>query len=233
MKLLTFSNPKTLKGQKKGWRTAILHLSPAEESLAHGGLKTCPYSTPGCREACLNTAGRGGIPDKKSFPFRNRIHRARVQRTIFFRKERHLFLTQLYREIEREARKGGKLAIRLNGTSDLAWERIEHEGASMMDHFPEVTFYDYTKNFTRACAKRYDLTFSRGESTPNTIVKGLLGKEVNVAVVFDNVPKKWLGVPVINGDETDLRFLDPKGVIVGLKAKGRAKADTTGFVVRV
>jgi hypothetical protein len=58
-----------------------------------------------------------------------------------------------------------------------------------------------------------------------------ISKNMNVTVVFNKIPESYKGKPVYNADDTDLRFLDPKGVVLGLKAKGRAKKDTTGFVV--
>lgn len=132
-----------------------------------------------------------------------------------------------------------KLAIRLNGTSDICYENIiVDDNKNIFELFPEVTFYDYTKDYTRRDAlkgkwKNYHLTFSRSESKKNhTKALELLEQGVNVAVVFDKLPKKFAKVTVINGDETDLRFLDKKNKVVGLVAKGKAKKDTSGFVIK-
>ena len=110
----------------------------------------------------------------------------------------------------------------------------------MLERFDNVQFYDYTKSVKRArqhasgqMPSNYHLTFSRSENTPDDLVIELVQSGQNVAVVFDEVPDTWLGLPVINGDEHDLRFIDPVGVIVGLVAKGQAKKDTAGFVVRL
>ena len=107
-----------------------------------------------------------------------------------------------------------------------------------MEMFPDVQFYDYTKHFNRMrkyvrgeMPKNYHLTYSRSECNQKLveIISELGG---NIATVFRNeLPKTWLGKEVINGDETDLRFLDGKNKIVGLIEKGRAKKDETGFVV--
>jgi hypothetical protein len=127
-------------------------------------------------------------------------------------------------------------AIRLNGTSDIEWTRM-----GIMEEFPDVQFYDYTKvlnRLTKERPKNYHLTFSKNEANEAECVEALkLG--VNVAVVFDtkkgqSLPENWNGYPVYDGDDTDVRFLDPKdGYVIGLRAKGKARKDTTGFVVKV
>ena len=133
-----------------------------------------------------------------------------------------------------KAEKQGLIPVfRLNGTSDLAWEKYEvANGKNIFQMFPEVQFYDYTKINNRKVSHipNYHLTFSKADGN-DMDTRIAMSNGMNVAVVFKNVPETYLGRPVINGDETDLRFLDPKGVIVGLKAKGKAKKDTTGFVV--
>jgi hypothetical protein len=123
--------------------------------------------------------------------------------------------------------------VRLNGTSDILWER--ESKPPVMDLFPKVRFYDYTKaplELRKDRPPRYHLTFSRGAYTSDTEIARILATGVNVAVVFaPSVPKAWKGFRVIDGDKSDLRFLDPKGVIVGLEAKGKARKDRSGFVV--
>lgn len=243
--LLTVGNPKTAKGEGLGYLTAIMHLAP--HTVA--GFNVCGYASKGCAAACLNTAGRGGIGlDENGL---NVIQAARIQRTRLFRRDREAFLAQLVREIKahakRSAKHGLKPAVRLNGTSDLPWERFpvtrgQTSYPNVMQAFPEVTFYDYTK---WPIAKRrtelspgYSLTLSLCEDNDGRAAEALRSG-FNVAAVFNvaksgDLPETFtIGgetARVIDGDTHDLRFLDPKGVIVGLRAKGRAKRDESGFV---
>jgi len=225
MKLLSTGNPKLLKGEKKGYMSFVLHLAPATLS----GKETCPKRTAGCTAACLNTAGRGGMFKKGEST--NAIQQARIRKTKMFFEHREEFLKQLEADIRlgiKQAEKKGMIpAFRLNGTSDLSWEKY-----GIIEKFPTVQFYDYTKVNNRKVShlSNYHLTFSKADG--NDIDARLAASNgMNVAVVFKDVPDNYMGRTVINGDETDLRFLDPKGVIVGLKAKGKAKKDTSGFVV--
>jgi len=232
VQLLTTGNPKIAKGEGLGYLTSILHLAPANLS----GHNVCPMASVGCKAACLNTAGRGGIFRKGETT--NVIQKARIARTNFFFQDRPAFMRQLVKEIRsaiRKAEKNGLTAVfRLNGTSDLRWETVPVEGhLNVMAMFPTIQFYDYTKlPNRRGIPSNYHLTFSRSEENdaliPNVITRG-----TSVAVVFNGktLPESYLGFPVVNGDTTDLRFLDPRGVIVGLKAKGKAKKDASGFVV--
>ena len=224
MKLLSTGNPKLMKGEKKGYLSFVLHLSPADVS----GYETCPKRTEGCTAACLNTAGRGGMFKPGGT---NTIQEARKRKTRMFFEQRDEFLVALEADIRKgikQAEKKGMIpAFRLNGTSDIAWEKY-----GIIEKFPEVQFYDYTKMRNRKVGhlKNYHITCSKADGN-DMDVRLALSNGMNVAAVFHKVPETYLGRPVINGDETDLRFLDPKGVIVGLKAKGKAKKDTTGFVV--
>jgi len=231
MSLLTVGNPKLMKGEKKGYLSFVLHLAPANLS----GKEVCPKRTAGCTAACLNTAGRGGI--MKAGETTNKIQQARLRRTLAFFEDRRAFLNQLTVDIIKakvSAEKKGLIPVfRLNGTSDLAWEKYEvANNKNIFQMFPDVQFYDYTKVLGRKVGdiKNYHLTFSNADGNINDV---LAAKQagLNIAAVFKQLPEKYLGLPVINGDETDLRFLDPKNVIVGLKAKGKAKKDTTGFVI--
>ena len=132
------------------------------------------------------------------------------------------------------SKKGFVPVFRLNGTSDLSWEKYTVNGQNIFELFPDVQFYDYTKVLGRKISqyKNYHLTFSNAESNMLDVLEALK-QGMNVATVFDKLPEVWRGRTVINADESDLRFLDPKGVICGLKAKGRAKKDTSGFVIRM
>lgn len=231
MSLLTVGNPKLMKGEKKGYLSFVLHFAPADLS----GKEVCPKRTAGCTAACLNTAGRGGIMKKGETT--NIIQQARLRRTKEFIADRRAFLNQLTVDIikaKTSAEKKGLIPVfRLNGTSDIAWEKYEvANGKNIFQMFPDVQFYDYTKVNNRKVShiNNYHLTFSKADGN-DMDVRIALQAGMNVAAVFREVPDTYLGRTVINGDETDLRFLDSKGVIVGLKAKGRAKKDTTGFVI--
>jgi len=231
MALLTVGNPKLLKGQKKGYLSSVLHLAPADLS----GKNTCPKATAGCKAACLNTAGRGGIFKKGEST--NVIQQARIRKTKMFFEDRRAFLNELTVEIVKTIKSAEKKNLipvfRLNGTSDIAWEKYEvANGKNIFQMFPDVQFYDYTKIVGRKVKHipNYHLTFSKADGN-DMDVRLAASNGMNVAAVFHKLPETYIGRPVINGDETDLRFLDPKGVIVGLKAKGKAKKDTSGFVI--
>jgi hypothetical protein len=235
MKLFTTGNPKLMKGEKKGYLSFVLHLAPANLS----GYETCPKRTAGCTSACLNTAGRGGIFKKGEST--NVIQQARIRKTKQFFESRDVFMFDLVRDIKNAIKQAEKKdlipAFRLNGTSDIAFEKYEvkRDGTTyknVFEAFPEVQFYDYTKMRNRKVTqlKNYHLTFSKADGN-DMDVRLAASNGMNIAAVFKELPETYIGRPVINGDDTDLRFLDPKGVIVGLKAKGKAKKDTSGFVV--
>ena len=225
MTLLTVdSDSKTPKGKRYGYLTGVLYLAPASLS----GKNLCPGSSAGCRAACLYSAGRARI-------FQS-INEARLKRSKLFLENREAFMVQLMGEISKlevSARKKGlKPAVRLGGTSDIDWTTIQIFGKTVFEHFPKVRFYDYSKVARRFWANRfknYHLTFSLSENNEKS-ARNLLDSGFNVAVVFHKKPKTFMGKRVIDGDLHDLRFLDKKGVIVGLKAKGKARKDTTNFV---
>ena len=223
---------KTIKGLGKGYLTGILYLAPHKLS----GFQVCSMASPNCIKVCLNTSGMGGV-------FRS-IQDARIAKTQWYFKNRAGFMAALVTDLDRLERKAARDGLtpcaRLNGTSDILWERVPCERggkayASVMEAFPSITFYDYTKH---APAKRavlpdnYSLVFSldeRAESTDRATLA--LAAGMNVAAVFRKaLPSTYLGAPVVVGDESDLRFLDARGVVVGLTAKGKAKSDKSGFV---
>ena len=236
MALLTIANDaKTIKGEKRGVMTGIQYLAPYKES----GYNMCPSASQGCIQSCLYTAGRGKM---------STVQYARLRRTRMFMEDRENYLKHLAKEIDKlwrkATRKGMLAAVRLNGTSDYPWETT-----GIMDDFPHVYFYDYTKVPKRAylygqgkLPKNYHLTFSRSESNMSDCWVAL-SNGCNVSFVFKKVPEHyiwgprsaWCHVPikyeVIDGDKDDLRFLDERNVIVGLKAKGEARNDTSGFVL--
>jgi len=224
-KLLSFNNYKILKSKEVGYLGAILHLAPFNLS----GINICPQASKGCIAGCLNTAGRGQM---------NSVQKSRINRTNYFRYDRQKFLEQLDAEITKYKKyahnKGYKFCVRLNGTSDLSFEKFKiKDNKNIMELHPEIPFYDYTKNYLRfknKLPKNYYLTFSKSESNTH-IVNDLLKTKTNIAVVFKKLPKKYMGRKVIDGDINDLRFLDKQNSIVGLLAKGKAKKDISGFVV--
>ena len=232
--LLSFNNPKTSRSTQFGYYTAILHLSPWKVS---GLGNTCPKASEGCRVACLNTSGHGGMFVEGGT---NSVQQARLRRTELFFNNRDMFMSVLAFDIataQREAdRMGLKLAVRLNGTSDLSWEKYRVPGTKshIFDMYPDVQFYDYTKVLGRKVSEisNYHLTFSRSESNQRDVVRAI-SEGMNVAAVFKERPDYWSGLPVIDGDTHDLRFLDPAGVVVGLKPKGRGRRDTSGFVIPI
>jgi hypothetical protein len=227
-------DPKTRKGEKKGFLTGILYLSPARVS----GHNVCPNSTTGCRAACINTAGYGGIF--------NTIQIARKRKTEMFYKEKDKFFFLLQKDIDKLRRVSEKRnlipCVRLNGTSDLAHEKI---APYLFENNRDIKFYDYTKSERRyqdfldnRLPKNYHLTLSSHENMALETIDEYITHGGKVTVVFSTpkskeLPKKWKGHKVYDGDTSDLRFLDPKGFIIGLKAKGKARKDTTGFVVQV
>jgi hypothetical protein len=225
MYLLSTSNYKTEKGEKLGVLTGILSLAPA----AISGYEVCPRRSEGCTKSCLYTAGHGAF---------STVQKARIERTKLFFEKRDAFLHLLKQDIKfiiRKAKKNNMIpAIRLNGTSDIEWTRF-----GLMDEFFDVQFYDYTKVLNRLekeMPKNYHITFSKNEQN-ETECEIALNLGINVAVVFDtkkgkDLPIEWKGFPVYDGDSSDVRFLDPKGHVIGLMAKGQAKKDETGFVIK-
>lgn len=221
------NNAKTIKSDAGGeYLTAILYLAPAKTS----GYQACPSATTGCKASCLFTAGHGAFP---------KIQQARTNKTKLFFEQREMFRAKLYKEFVAFSKKcdslGVKPAVRLNGTSDIYWPDKFPE---LFSDFPDFVHYAYTKEekvmrkfMEGKCPPNYYVTFSRSEKNWE-FCKEVLKSKFTVATVFDSVPKKYEGFKVFDADETDLRFLDPKGQIAGLKAKGKAKKDTTGFVVR-
>ena len=233
MNLLSIGNDsKTVKGEKLGYLTGVQYLAPSNVS---GVINTCPNASNGCREACLFTAGRAGV-------FKM-INEARINRTVLFTNDITAYFDTLTKNITALINKATKNnlvpTVRLNGTSDIAWENYKRlDGKNVFEAFPHIQFYDYTKSFKRMMVylngkmpSNYHLTFSRSESNDAQCIE-VLKNGGNVAVVFEKtLPSNYLGYNVVNGDLSDLRFSDEKNVIVGLKSKGKARNDTSGFMV--
>lgn len=237
--LLTKNNAKTKKGEKYGFTTYIQYMSPHKQNSL--GKNVCPNASEGCAKACLFKSGFGGIYTS--------VEQGRINRTEFFLNDKDAYLQYLKKEIERakkrHEKKGEKICIRLNGTSDLPFESILLEGQSIMEHFSDIQFYDYTKSPKRMKAylngempANYQLTFSRSEVNDKDAME-VLSNGGNVAMVFNELPAEYNGFKVINGDESDLRFLDEENVIVGLKYKklnggmDNEVAFTSGFAITI
>jgi hypothetical protein len=234
MQLLTIGDgsAKLAKSDAAGtqYLSAICYLAPHKVA---GFGNVCPNASAGCIAACLNTAGRG---------IYQKTQDARIARTKLWFEDRDTFKSQMTKEIHSFVKKctavGKVAAVRLNGTSDIPWEK---QWPDLFELFPQVQFYDYTKNVKRMLAwakgempANYHLTFSRSEVNEDKC-REVLKAGGNVAVVFstDIFPSTYLGRPVFDADEDDLRFLDAKGTIQALKAKGKAKKDLSGFVVKL
>jgi hypothetical protein len=230
--LLTTDNAKTIKGEDLGYKTLICYMSPHKQNTF--GRNLCPKATAGCMASCLFTAGRGRFSTTKI---------CRLRKSEFFLSNKDLFMELLVTEITKAVRnkKDKQICVRLNGTTDVPFENIKvGKFENIMSMFPDVQFYDYTKVFARLkkeLPKNYHLTFSRAETETNH-KESLLALQMgfNVAVVFNvkdetELPTTYMGFKVINGDMHDLTFLHDKNTIIGLKAKGMAKKDTSGFVV--
>lgn len=229
MKLLTIENAKTSKGTKLGYLTGILYLAP-HNIAGYGSI--CKASSSGCRASCLYTAGRGAFKS---------IQQSRIIKTIHLMENRLGFIDQLQNDINSLIRKAYKLglrpAVRLNGTSDLNWQLIAPD---LFKNNLDVQFYDYTKHLERnSIFANYDLSYSLSESwtlDPDYCSKDqqqrLSDSDKRLVVVFNKLPKYYMGREVISGDNHDLRFLDRNDVVIGLIPKGKAKKDKTGFVER-
>jgi hypothetical protein len=218
------------KTAKNNLETFIMYLAPFTLS----GINVCQKATIGCIKACLFLAGMGVYSN---------VIAARINKTLFYKEDRTQFCTQLYNELlklsNKATKQGTKIAIRLNGTSDLDFIGIikNRLNVNILD-LPGLIFYDYTKILGKALkyknVQNYVVTFSRSEDNWNDCINALTNG-INVAVVFDNkqsLPNTFLGFNVIDGDKSDDLMISNKGIILGLKAKGKAKKDTTGFVVR-
>jgi hypothetical protein len=234
IKLLTFdSNTKLIKSAEKISRVKIGSLSLAQGDLS--GHEVCAHRTAGCTGICVGSCGLSSVFTS--------IMEARIQKTRLFFSDRRGFLDQLHHELRLFARRckrsGQSPVMRLNCFSDLPWESI---APRLFDH--AITYYDYTKGLKRyrrflsgRFPSNYHLTYSRSERTPDELIRSLINRGGNVAVVLplkktSTYPQQYRGMPAVSGDEHDLRYLDPPGRIVILRAKGGIGKDTTGFVDR-
>lgn len=227
--ILGTASAKTVKGEKLGFLTAIVYLVPDDTICSMAKLA-------GCMNPCLATAGRGAFL---------KIQKQRQAKTDFFKADQQAFMLSVAADIwtlERTAAKRGMTPlVRLNGTSDICYENIaaNQVGMNIFQMFPEVQFYDYTKHPSRNIAGKtpgnYDLTYSFSGITPIKITrKGMANPDnARVAVVFhkrSDIPETFQSMPVVDGDDTDVRHIEPTGVVVALYSKGRGKKDFSGFV---
>ena len=246
------SDYKTSKGTKKGYLTGILYLSPAKES----GKNFCASASAGCIASCLNTAGRGAFNSVQKARYNKSRYFIENKDGFIFDLVKSIIRLKI-----KAKNKNLMPVVRLNGTSDLLFENIKinisillndkyilnnidklninvlnNDNCNIFDLFSNITFYDYTKHNIKQRKKalnisNYHLTFSRSENNENIALSYLLNGYNSAFVFSGKLPKKYKGFTVFNGDDTDLRFLDPKNVIIGLLAKGKAKKDNSGFVI--
>lgn len=211
------TSSKIAKGLKYDEMTYILYLAPAKMS----GYEVCPMRSKECTKACNNESGQNRMDIHK-----NTINKARITKTKLFFENRPFFMGWLVDEIRSAQRKavaaGKHFSVRLNGTSDLSPEQFNLDGKNILELFPDVQFYDYTKVFKRIQLSKkysnYDLTFSfSGTNIGESLLA--LEQEIRVAVVFEEMPAQYWGVPVVDGDLYDMRYQDPKKVVIGLKFK--------------
>jgi hypothetical protein len=242
--ILSTNNSKTIKGEKLGYTTYIMYLSPFTQNTK--GINLCSHASAGCAKACLFSSGAARF---------NHVQQGKKNKTEWFLDNRIEFLEKLDAEITKIENKAKHQTsenipvIRLNGTSDITFEKFKiRDGKNIFELHPTIQFYDYTKNyfrFKKELPSNYHLTFSLSEVNKE-IAMDLLSTGVNVAMVFgvnneNGLPKTYLGYTVVNGDENDLRFLDKKNVIVGLKyknittkgANNKNELDNNDFIINV
>ena len=241
-RIFSLDSAKAIKARGYGYLNAIHYMAPADMA---GVGNLCPKATASCRALCLGWySGQASMVTNDADL--NSVRASRIEKARRFMTDRAAYMRDVVRAIElaqKKARRMRKrLCVRMNGSTDIAWEGIacERDGKTfrnLMEAFPRVQFVDYTKiarRFERDLPSNYHLTLSRTERNDADVVRIVASGTGNAAVVFESVPSTWQGLPVIDGDAHDLRHLDPHGVIVGLSPKGaKAKRDTSGFVVRI
>ena len=218
-----------------------LSLAPNDIS----GYNTCPRATAGCKACCIFKTGNGFYPN---------VTQKRIWRTKLFFENRHEFINLLNQDMQvlvKYAKKEGKpLACRLNVFSDIKFYKILPK--EFFTTYSNVQFYDYTKvestmtdYMEGKLPTNYHMTFSASEEN-GLFCEDVLNRGFNVSKVFALTRTQWgkckpaeftLGTvgkthKVLDGEASDLRFLDDSPAIVGLYAKGRALSDTFGFVER-
>jgi hypothetical protein len=239
--LFTVGNPKTKKGESLGFLTLVLHLSPHKDNDFK--ISLCEFATKECIALCLNDSGRSAMLGKNGT-----IRKARRRKANEFLTDKRGFLEKIVREIRyyqnRAKKKGLTLVVRLNGTSDIQWSQVKYlDGRNIFEILAGLQFYDYTKNPEIARdslgLKNYDITFSWSGKNEKECYDAI-GLGLNIAVAFtgskkDPLPDTFLGLPVLNADINDLRFLDAKRHVAGLKVKGnrQRKVKKSSFLVTI
>ena len=256
-RIFSTDSPKAIKADAFGYLNAIQYMAPHDLS----GVNLCSHASPACIALCLGwMSGQAGMVSDLDADT-NEVRESRIAKAKRFMHSRGEYMIDLIRSIDSEVRRaaklGKRLCVRLNGSTDIAWEGIRFcvarnakgrcdgialggKGAlNVFEHYPNIEFVDYTKNpkrFDRVLPPNYHLTFSRSEANEATALQ-LLARGVNVAAVFaGDKPQEWNGFTCIDGDAHDLRQLDPRGArgfVIALSPKGRrAKKDASGFVIR-
>jgi hypothetical protein len=208
--LFTEGNPKTQKGEALGFYSIILHLLP----FNYSGYQVCPKAQ-GCEKDCLAFSGRGPMPKTIA---------ARDRKTKLFFEDRDTFMKMMVIDIYhaqlKAKAKNMTLVVRPNGTSDIAWEKIRTAThRNIFEEFPSVQFMDYTKIVGRQPPSNYHLTFSL-DNVNELDARAWLQNNRNITAIYDEyIPAEMFGYPTIDGDVTDLRFLDPSPRVVALKRK--------------
>lgn len=214
------TSSKLMKNEKvSGHYTYIVYLSPASTS----GFNVCSHSTPECRSGCLATSGRAAV---EIYSGSSRIKNSRIRKTLAFKDNTAFYLSLLFAEIAAAKAKAERdnflFSVRLNGTSDIDYAKFYLNGKNVFETFPDVEFYDYTKDYNRFdnLPSNYHLTFSYSGWNWDNCVK-VLARGYNIALVFNlnnnqPLPTHYKGYTVINGDITDLRIKEGNGIIVGL-----------------
>jgi len=238
-KFFSTDSAKAIKAEKYGYLNAINYMAP---HTTGGAGNLCPHSSAGCRALCLGMySGQAAMVTDLEHGT-NAVRESRIAKAQWFMTDRSAFMAEMEQHIRAMARKADreskKLAVRPNGSTDIAFEYIKgHNGQTLPEQFSDIQFVDYTKSMKRILnpnrPANYHLTFSLSETNMHE-ARYVLMNHKNVAVVFGHgQPKTFMGHQVIDGTEHDLRHLDPSPVIVGLDPKGsKAKNDTSGFVVR-
>ena len=227
------TNAKTIKGDGSEYLTAILYMTPYKVMVDGKLFNSCSMAAmASCIEGCLYTAGRGAFSN---------VQTARQRKAEWFYRDKDSFMQQLIDDIDRFQiycmKRDIQPCVRLNGTTDIRWELIKIDGQNIFEIFPNVQFYDYTKIPNRKVSdySNYHLTWSYSAANAKYEENfwDVIRNGMSVAVVFRKPidMTTWRGYKVVDGDKDDLRFLDPQQSIVALYAKGRAKKDTSGFVV--
>lgn len=209
------------------------NLSLAPHTQNAKGINICPKASKGCALACLFTAGRGKFTN---------VQQARINKTNYYLFDRQKFINQLAKEINKIAIKSKltneMFALRLNTLSDVdfVYQLKKYADLDLLndDTYKNIIVYDYTAipgKVKKYLGTKYYVTLSRKEDNEQDVMN-VLNAGGNVSIVFRNeLPNTYKGFKVIDGDKTDLEMTKHKNVVLGLKAKGDAKKDTTGFVV--